>query len=212
MNKSILIVTADERLASVLSIEAAVCGAQAQRAQEIQGMDAAEWEHICAAIVDLDGKIGGAIPEQVRVLGLCRDPEALPLRARRIAHMIFRRPFLAEDLRRELRALTRESEDVAAPASAVRVKEALVLKEDSRCALMGNRQLPLSQKEFMVLSLLLQKGEEGISKQELDALLDAKETNEGQVYICHLRRKLEQAFDLQPIKTVRNKGYVYVGP
>ena len=88
---------------------------------------------------------------------------------------------------------------------------ALILLEDSRCVLMGNRQISLTDKEFSVLSLLVQKGDQGMSKQELSALLNCGETNEGQVYICHLRRKLEQAFDVRLIKTVRNKGYVYVG-
>jgi UDP-N-acetylenolpyruvoylglucosamine reductase len=47
--------------------------------------------------------------------------------------------------------------------------------------------------------------------EELSALLNANESNEGQVYICHLRRKLEHAFGLRLIRTVRNWGYRYEG-
>ncbi len=211
MSYRVLIVTSDERLGSVLATEASVCGASALVRADLQSVEIAEWEQIRVVIVDLDGKVAGAIPEHVRVLGLCRDPEALPLRARRMAHMIFHRPFRMEDLRRELTAELGEHAPAERPAPMQYPKATLQLQEQSRCVLMGNRQISLTEKEYAVLSLLIEKGEQGISKQELAELLDAKETNEGQVYICRLRQKLENAFGLRLIKTVRNHGYVYVG-
>lgn len=208
MNNPVIIVSADERFAQVLAVEAALCGAFAKTAQELQGVD---WTQIRVAILDLDSKMSGVIPEHVRVLGICRDLEALPLRARRMSHMIFHRPFLMEDLRRELTFLLKDGEGEGERASVRYSAAALTLQEESRCVLMGNRQISLTEKEFAVLSLLIDKGGQGISKQELAELLDAKETNEGQVYICRLRQKLENAFGLRLIKTVRNHGYVYVG-
>lgn len=208
MKNQVLIVTSDERLGKVLALEADACGAQALVTQDLQSVD---WEQVCVAIADLDSKVSGVIPEQVRVLGLCRDSEVLSLRARRMAHMIFHRPFLMEDLRRELIREMEENPQKEKPTPVKSPKAALELQAESRCVLMGNRQISLTEREYTVLSLLVQKGEQGITKQELAELLDAKETNEGQVYICRLRQKLENAFGLRLIKTVRNYGYVYVG-
>ncbi len=206
----LIILTADTRLGQVLSDEAALLGVSSLICADAQGVSREEWESAQVAVVDLDGKLVGTIPEHVRVLGLCRDPETLSLRARRLAHVLYRRPFRMADLRTEFAALGGTIQmHVSAPA--ITQTNALTLLEDSRCVLMGNRQISLTDKEFAVLSLLVQKGDAGISKQELSALLDCGETNEGQVYICHLRRKLEHAFDVRLIKTVRNKGYVYVG-
>ena len=208
MKHRVLIVTTDERLGAVLALEVSLCGAQANVTQDLQNAD---WDQIGVVIMDLDSKISGVIPEQVRVLGLCRDSEILPLRARRMAHMILHRPFLMEDLRRELIAMMGETFQKERPTPVKYSAAALELQAQSRCVLLGNRQLSLTEKEYAVLSLLVQKGGQGITKQELAELLDAKETNEGQVYICRLRQKLENAFGLRLIKTVRNHGYVYVG-
>lgn len=207
----ILIITADQRLGSVLAAEMDACGTHACIVTDIQSIALAQWEQVRLVIVDLDSRISGAIPEQVHVLGLCRDPEKLPLRLRRMAHMLFRRPFRMADLRAEVSDLLTDTPRAASPAPVRNEATTLLLLEDSRCALLGNRQISLSEKEFSVLSLLIEKGEQGVSKQELSALLDAEQTNEGQVYICHLRKKLEQAFDFHLIKTVRNYGYKYTG-
>ena len=208
MMHELIILTADARMGEVLAAEAALCGVQAVVGMDAQSIDRETWEQASIAIVDLDGKLLGTVPEHVRVLGLCRDPESLSPRARRLAHVLICRPFLMTDLRRELCTLG-STQQREVPAT-VQQTASLTLVEESRCVLMGNRQISLTDKEFAVLSLLLQKGDAGVSKQEIDALLQASDTNETQVYICRLRKKLEQAFDLQPIKTVRNKGYKYV--
>ena len=205
----IVIITTDARLGHVLAAESAVCGAQSMIKADVQSVTAEEWEHARIALIDLDSKPGGSVPEHVRVLGLCRDSEELPMRARRVAHMLFRRPCRMADLRREITQLLADADVAEHVPNALRKRESPVLAHDSKCVLMGNRQISLSDKEYAVLSLLMQKGESGVSKQELDALLCAQGTNEGQVYICHLRKKLEHAFGVQPIKTLRNYGYRY---
>lgn len=206
----VVILSADERLGQVLAAEVALCHAACVIGTDAQAISHADWEQVRVAIVDLDSKLGGSIPEQVRVLGLCRDPEALSMRARRTAHLLFRRPVRMQDLRRELSVLLGDVQ-TAEPAPMPKSNAALQLQGESKCVLMGNRQISLSDKEFEVLSLLIEKGEQGVSKQELSALLNANESNEGQVYICHLRRKLEHAFGLRLIRTVRNWGYRYEG-
>ncbi|MBO5841922.1 MAG: winged helix-turn-helix transcriptional regulator [Clostridia bacterium] len=207
---SLIIITADKRLGQVLSDEAALLGVSSLICVDALGVSREEWEGAQLAVVDLEGKLEGTIPEHVRVLGLCRDPEALSPRARRLAHVLYRRPFRIADLRAEFASLGGTLQ-IQVPIPVQPQITSLTLGKESRCVLMGNRQISLTDKEFAVLSMLVQNGEKGISKQELSELLDAGETNEGQVYICHLRRKLEQTFGVRLIKTVRNKGYVYVG-
>jgi hypothetical protein len=206
----LIILTADTRLGQVLSDEAALLGVSSLICADAQGVSREEWESAQVAVVDLDGKLVGTVPEHVRVLGLCRDPEALSPRARRLAHVLYRRPFCMSDLRVEFASLGGMLQ-IQVPTPVQSQITSLTLVEESRCVLMGNRQISLTDKEFAVLSMLVQNGEKGISKQELSELLDAGETNEGQVYICHLRRKLEQTFGVRLIKTVRNKGYIYIG-
>lgn len=207
----LIILTSDARLGQVLAMQAELCGAQSIIRADSQGLSAAQWEQIRIALVDLDAKQSGTIPEHVRVLGLCRDPENLPLRARRMAHVLFRRPCRMAELRREISAvLQHESKSLPAEGAHPR-SNALQLLCESRCALLGNTQIPLSEKEFFVLSLLLEKGERGVSMQELNACIGCADNNESRVYICHLRKKLEHAYGLRLIKTVRGKGYVYVG-
>lgn len=206
----LIILTADQRLGQVLADEAALLGVPSLICADAQGISREEWEQVRLAVADLDGKLAGTIPEHVRVLGLCRDPEALSPRARRLAHVLYRRPFRMADLRAEFATLG-GTVQVQVPVPVQQQIASLTLLDDSRCVLMDNRQISLTDKEYSVLSMLVQKGEQGITKEELAALLDAGETNEGQVYICHLRRKLEHAFGVRLIKTVRNQGYVYVG-
>lgn len=208
--QSIIIVTSDARLGQVLADEAALYGISALVCADAQSIDRAAWEQVSVAVVDLDGKIVGSIPEQVRVLGLCRDPEALSPRARRLAHVLLCRPFRMADLRAEIGALGSTSPREAQAPEQPHIST-LTLLEESRCVLMGNRQISLTDKEFSVLSLLVKSGEAGVSKRQLTSLLDSEKTNEAQVYICHLRRKLEDAFGIRLIKTVRGVGYVYVG-
>ena len=207
---ALIIITADVRLGQVIADEAALLGVSTLICTDAQGVSRQDWEQAQLAVVDLEGKLAGAIPEHVRVLGICRDPEALSPRARRLAHVLYRRPFRMADLRAEFASLGGTLQ-IQIPTPVQPQITSLTLVEESRCALMGNRQISLTEKEFAVLSLLVQKGEQGMSKQELSALLDCGATNEGQVYICHLRRKLEDAFGVRLIKTVRNKGYVYIG-
>lgn len=208
--RKLIIITADARLGQVLFDEAALTGVSAIVCADAQSVSREDWEQVQLAVADLDGKLAGTVPEHVRVLGLCHDPEVLSPRARRLAHVLYRRPFRMSDLRAEFAALGSMVQREVPVPTLPQIKS-LTLLEESRCVLMGNRQISLTDKEFAVLSLLVQKGEEGVTKEELSALLNAGDTNEGQVYICHLRCKLEHAFGVRLIKTVRNKGYVYVG-
>ena len=206
---TVFVITADQRLARVLCAQAALCGMQSMTWQDVAAVPERAWQSASVAVLNLDEKQNATLPEHVRVLGLCRDPEALPLRSRRVASLVFRRPFSMADFRRELifaadqgaREPALEQGEQDAPT------EGLQLLPDCRCAMIGDRRISLSQKEFDLLSLLVQKGSEGVSKKELDECVGARDSNEGQVYICHLRKKLEHEPGIRRIQTVRGWGY-----
>ncbi len=205
----VIVITVDERLAEVLCAQAALCGMRSMTWQDAAAVPEKAWQSASVVVLNLDEKQGASLPEHLRVLGLCRDPEALPLRSRRVASLVFRRPFSMADFRRELIFAASQSPQESAAVQEVKPVStgSLQLLEDSRCVLDGERRISLSQKEFDLLSLLVQKGNEGVSKEELDECVGAEGTNEGQVYICHLRKKLEKEPGVRRIQTVRGWGY-----
>ncbi len=205
---TVVVITADERLGGVLSAQAGLCGMQSAVFADIASVPQTLWQKDCVAVINLDEKRSTPLPEQVRVLGICRDPESLSLRTRRMASIVLRRPFLMADFRRELIFAADKSPAEHAPQTSVQGSVgALVMSEQDRSVTLGERQIPLSQKEYDLLCLLVSKGSEGASKAEVDACVGAGQTNQGQVYICHLRKKLETEPGVRRIQTVRGWGY-----
>lgn len=205
----VLIMTTDPRLADVLCTQAALCGLQATAVTEPSELPAQMPVQTRVLVLDLDERQGISVPGQVRVLGLCRDPEALPLRTRRMASIIFRRPFSMADFRRELSFAAASCEQRAQQPTTdqVTTDAAVKLLPDSRAALVDGEQIPLSQKEYDLLSLLISCGEAGASTEQIDLCVGAGNTNQGQVYVCHLRKKLERTPGVRRIQTVRGWGY-----
>lgn len=68
--------------------------------------------------------------------------------------------------------------------------------------------ISLSEHEFCVLERLCSTPNESVSRDELTELLGADSGNIADVYICHLRKKLEDPFGTKVIYTLRKKGYV----
>ena len=70
----------------------------------------------------------------------------------------------------------------------------------------------LTAKEYEVMRLLYDRGEAGATREEIAAVArregGGRETNAGDVYVHHLRRKLEGLTGQRLIKTVRGVGYV----
>lgn len=73
----------------------------------------------------------------------------------------------------------------------------------------------LSGKEYEIMRLLYERGEAGASREEIAAIArrdgGERETNAGDVYVHHLRRKLEELTGKGLIRTVRGVGYVFTG-
>ena len=91
----------------------------------------------------------------------------------------------------------------------------LVLDEKGRKVTYGGQEIVLTNREFLMLRILLENRDIVLSR---DTLLDRVcgydyigETNIVDVYIRHLRTKIDEAFGVRMIQTVRGAGYVIRG-
>ena len=67
--------------------------------------------------------------------------------------------------------------------------------------------IPLTDGEWRVLNCLAEKCDAPVSREELSLLFGAEKGNISDVYICRLRKKLEEPTGIKIITTVREKGY-----
>ena len=72
----------------------------------------------------------------------------------------------------------------------------------------NNLYIPLSEHEFSLLELLCKNINTTVSRDEILNLFKTSDGNISDVYICHLRNKLEIPFGIKVIYTVRGKGYM----
>ena len=82
------------------------------------------------------------------------------------------------------------------------------MSELDKAAIWGDRIIPLSDNEYKVLSLLCENRREVVERERIYAELGAEDGNMGDVYICHLRRKLDNKLGIKLIYTIRGKGYM----
>ena len=88
-------------------------------------------------------------------------------------------------------------------------QEARVLSCDSESmtAIYGEKKFPLSEYEYKVLGLLCDRRGEVVTREEISKMLGGEMSNMCDVYICHLRKKIDSSLGLKLILTVRGKGY-----
>ena len=82
-----------------------------------------------------------------------------------------------------------------------------LLDGKERAVVYKNQKIDLTDSEQMVLYRLIEADGTPVSREELLSLFDTSDGNIADVYICHLRRKLEAPFGMKIIRTVRGKGY-----
>lgn len=119
------------------------------------------------------------------------------------------KPFEPEELLACVRTLLRRGESAAAD-TALRWED-LTLEQRTFLLSCGQRSVRLSRKEYDLMALLLQNGQQVVSKEQIllkvwgyDA---AVEDNSAEVYISFLRRKLTHLHSRVRIKTLRMVGY-----
>lgn len=120
-----------------------------------------------------------------------REPSSDPL------HL--RRPFLISDLETLLRKLLSENSHPTAPPS--------LYVGDGTVAI-GGIPVPLTDAELRIFSALYERRGEVVPREELATLLGGG-GNSVEVYVCHLRRKLEAPLGRRTalITTLRGVGY-----
>lgn len=84
----------------------------------------------------------------------------------------------------------------------------LSLDHLEKAAKFGDTTIPLSECEYIVLSALFENRGELVPRERIYSLLGAEDGNIGDVYICHLRRKIDNKLGLKLIYTIRGKGYM----
>ncbi|HIE50424.1 MAG TPA: response regulator transcription factor [Armatimonadetes bacterium] len=127
------------------------------------------------------------------------------------------KPFSREELLSRIRAVLRRTRppstpETTGPPPPVQVG-ALRLDFSAQRATLGEREIPLSGKEFMLLYTLARRVGELLSREELFAEVWGDEVYWGsktlEVHIYRLRKKLEQYAGLGHLLiTVRNRGYL----
>ena len=137
------------------------------------------------------------------------------------------KPFAIEELLARIRValkFRRAAQDAAAPAGesgAARIPQGalcwgrLVLDDKSRRVTWDGRDIDLTNREFLMLKILLENRDIVLSR---DTLLDRVcgydyigETNIVDVYVRHLRSKIDEVYGVRMIQTVRGAGYVIRG-
>ncbi len=84
----------------------------------------------------------------------------------------------------------------------------LAIDHNEKCVFVGNNRIVLCDNEFKIMSALFDNIGKIVSREELSFLIGASESNMCEVYICMLRRKLDNRFGVKIIYTVRGKGYM----
>jgi len=124
------------------------------------------------------------------------------------------KPFALQELLARVRVLLRRVQAGAEPRSYK--FEDLVLDTATREATRGDRPIPLSTKEYQLLSLFMRHPRQVLTR---DVIMDqvwgydySGESNVLEVYVGYLRQKLEAGGEPRLIQTMRGAGYVLKAP
>ena len=122
------------------------------------------------------------------------------------------KPFSFPVLVARIRAVTRRG---AAERPAVLEAGDLRLDPASRKVSRGDVEIALTSRELSMLEFLLRRRDDVVSKQQiLDAVWDFAfegDPNIVEVYVRHLRNKIDRPFGRESIQTVRGAGYRLAG-
>lgn len=118
------------------------------------------------------------------------------------------KPFALAELRARVRALLRRSSQ---KGGLILSCADLVMDRPQRLVSRGAVRIPLTTKEFALLEFLLLRSPHMVPRTEIiehvwDSHFDS-ETNLVDVYISHLRQKIDSNYSLKVIHTIRGVGY-----
>lgn len=149
---------------------------------------------IDCAVVDVDT---ASPPEGIPYVGCTRHAETAEGNP-----CVLLRPFLVTTL---LATLEQARQTVPTDAPPM-----LSCTDSDRSARFGHARLPLMPAEYALLKALLEADGRAVSRRELIAVLPSGRqpaSNLLEVTVCSLRKKLENAFGVRPVRTVRGTGW-----
>lgn len=118
------------------------------------------------------------------------------------------KPFSFEELLARIRALLRRS---AARDGHTLKYESMSLNPYSRILTVGTKEVELTEKEFLMMELLIKNSERPLTRKEMAEYVwqnATDSTNIVDVYINFLRKKIESVTARKYIQTVRGIGYI----
>ncbi len=203
------VITDDKRFERMLSLELSSRGVEI-----LNGMDSDEAKQKHGklfSIADLDfcGSDEISVLAQISdVIGFSRYYKNELKGAVEPCKVFLHRPFLIDELMSIIFEGAEAHKKRERTPSKLKKHSYLTVDEVERCAVFGNERIMLTDSEYRVLSLLCEKRGEAVSRDELSALLGSSDSNNCDVYICMLRRKIDNRLGLRLICTVRGKGYM----
>ncbi len=200
------VLCADARMHRFFEIELAHLGLEAVT-------EPPEDRPVCLAVVDTDAHPLSELllPPDCPVLAFGYEPAEL---ADGVGEFL-RRPFPLGALESALRRLSAASVTTASPLGAKRAdRVTTVAAEADLCpdsatasVRVGDRAVTLTPAEWAVFVCLYENRGVAVSRETLGELLSGG-GNSVEVYVCHLRRKLEKPLGRRLFGTVRGKGYI----
>ncbi len=121
------------------------------------------------------------------------------------------KPFSFEELLLRIKAILRRKGDEKEVETKLQYKD-LTLDLIARKAIRGGKEIELTSKEFSLLELLMRKPEEILPRNFISEKVWGYDfdtmTNIIDVYINHLRNKIDKDFNKKLIHTIRGVGYI----
>ncbi len=118
------------------------------------------------------------------------------------------KPFQVEELLARVNALLRRSSGFSSPLI---TKGPIELNSNSKVIKLHGAEVELTAYEYKVLEYLMMNPEKVVSKTELTEHIyeqdHDKDSNVLEVFIRRLRKKIDPDGELQPIETLRGRGY-----
>ncbi len=205
MDYHVFILSSDEVFARMLELEFRTLGLSVARGTALPHERTAD-----VLLFDLDG---GEVPERScyrHMIGFTRNSALRQSGAARACDMLLMRPFEIRLLRREvltyLELLPHLERNTEKHVEA-KEKPQRPLALQGLTLLDGEHSIDLSPTEGRMMELLLAHRGDTVSREELSLVIGPSEANKIEVYICHLRKKLEGEAHLRRILTVRGEGY-----
>ena len=210
MSKYIKIISNDRRFTRMLSLELERVGVnEVEDFSDVKTND----ELYIAADLDFcsDSEIEELSYETATLIGFYKNDDEGTSAKAALCSKVLRRPFLISDFLTFIGGeadLTRKSERKPKNLESHKKTHILTVDHQAKLAIWGENKIALSEYEYKVLSLLCENRGDVVPRDAIQDAVGAVDGNMGDVYICHLRRKIDNKRGLKLIYTIRGKGYM----